>query len=81
MRAPSFAGALALTLAMAAAAFAGCFSPQQPACAFSCGPAGECPADYTCGADDLCHRNDGVGLCLLPPQDAASDAAASDAGD
>jgi len=81
MRIRSFGAALALALGVAGAAFAGCFSPQQPACAFSCGPAGECPADYTCGADDLCHRNDGVGQCLLAPQDAAADGTAAEAGD
>ena len=64
-----FMGGLALAVGAAA-----CFSPQQPACAFSCGPAGACPADFTCGADDLCHRNDGHGLCLLAPQDAGQDA-------
>jgi hypothetical protein len=79
MRAHLLVGGLALTLAVAAAA---CFSPQQPACAFSCGPAGECPADTTCGGDGLCHRNDGHGLCLLPPQDGGSDAAeTADASD
>jgi hypothetical protein len=72
MRARLFVGGLALALAVAAAA---CFSPQQPACAFSCGPAAACPVDYTCGGDGLCHRDDGHGLCLLAPQDGGSDAA------
>jgi hypothetical protein len=72
MRARSFVGGLALALGVAAAA---CFSPQQPACAFSCGPAGECPADYACGADNLCHRDDGLGQCLIAPQDGGPDAA------
>ncbi len=76
MRARLFIGGLALALAVAAAA---CFSPQQPACAFSCGPAGACPADFTCAADNLCHRNDGHGLCLLPPQDGGETSDAHDA--
>jgi hypothetical protein len=87
MRTRSFVGGLALAVAVAAAVVAGCFSPQQPACAFSCGPAGECPTDYTCGGDGLCHRDDGVGQCLLAPQDggqdssddSSDDASASDA--
>jgi hypothetical protein len=72
MRARQFVGGLALALAVAGAA---CFSPQQPACAFSCGPGDACPADFTCRGDGLCHRDDGHGLCLLPPQDGGSDAA------
>lgn len=71
MRARISVAGLALALAVAAAA---CFSPQQPACAFSCGPAGACPADFTCASDNLCHRNDGHGLCLLAPQDGGPDA-------
>jgi hypothetical protein len=52
-------GALATTSA--------CFSPQEPACAFSCATDGICPASYACGSDGLCHRDDGVGVCGLDP--------------
>jgi hypothetical protein len=65
--------ALAAALAATGAA---CFSPEQPACAFACGPASACPPAYACGADDLCHRADGQGQCLLSPEDAAADASA-----
>jgi len=54
-----------LPLALAAA----CFSPKEPACAFSCATDGLCPSSYTCGSDGLCHRADGVGICLLNPVD------------
>lgn len=51
-----------------------CFDPLKPACAFACGPGGACPDEYTCGADDLCHRTDGVGQCTLSsPQDGGND--------
>jgi hypothetical protein len=75
---------LALVVAVAAtaaagAALPGCFSPRQPGCAFSCAADGICPADYTCGDDGFCHRDDGQGFCTLTPQnDAAQDA--GDAG-
>ena len=61
---------------------AGCFSPTQPACAFSCATDGLCPTAYTCRSDGLCHRADGVGVCLLDPDDAgaATDAAANGTG-
>jgi hypothetical protein len=75
---PVSAGArVALVLALAALA-AACFSPKQPACAFSCVTDGVCPASYVCGSDGLCHRADGVGVCLLLPVDggAPADAAA-----
>jgi hypothetical protein len=34
-----------------------CYSPAQPDCGFICGSNGECPDDYTCAADGICHRN------------------------
>jgi hypothetical protein len=50
-----------------------CFSPRQPACAFSCVADGQCPAGYTCSATDgWCHRDDGP--------DAACDPSLVDAG-
>jgi hypothetical protein len=70
-----------VALAFAAGA-AGCFSPTQPACAFSCATDGLCPAAYTCRSDGLCHRADGKGVCLLGPDDAgaATDTAANGTG-
>jgi hypothetical protein len=51
-----------------------CFSPKEPACAFSCAVDGLCPTSYTCGSDGLCHRDDGKGVCLLGPDDAGAPA-------
>ncbi len=59
---------VALVVSVLSAASAGCFSPHQPACAFSCVDDGRCPADYTCADDGLCHRDDGTGTCDLPSQ-------------
>jgi hypothetical protein len=47
---------------------AGCYSPAQPSCAFSCVANGVCPDGFRCGADGLCHRNDGQGTCNIPSQ-------------
>ncbi|HEU0036508.1 MAG TPA: hypothetical protein VFQ53_38110 [Kofleriaceae bacterium] len=34
----------------------GCYDLPKPACGFRCGPAGECPEDYACNAEDgRCH--------------------------
>ena len=44
-------------LAVGLATLAGCYSPPQPDCGFSCTRNGECPADYTCASDGVCHRN------------------------
>ena len=69
---------------VATATFGGCFAPREPACAFSCGPGDACPTDYACGTDNVCHRVDGLGMCLIAPQNdggpSGADAAA-DAGD
>ena len=62
---PAFVLVVFLVLGLAAA----CFSPKEPACAFSCVTDGLCPASYVCGSDGLCHRADGVGMCLLNPVD------------
>ena len=62
---------LVLTVCMTIGA---CFSPKEPACAFSCATDGLCPTAYTCGSDGLCHREDGKGVCLLGPDDAAAPA-------
>jgi hypothetical protein len=50
-----------------------CFSPKEPACAFSCAADGECPPSYTCGSDNLCHRADGQGVCTFEPVDASAE--------
>jgi hypothetical protein len=59
-----------------------CFSPDEPACAFSCVTDGICPTAYACGSDGLCHRDDGVGVCGLDPLVHPGDAGlhATDAG-
>jgi len=65
---------LALAVFVAAlATAAACFSPKEPACAFSCATDGTCPASYVCGSDNLCHRADDAGTCLLDPVDGGSD--------
>jgi hypothetical protein len=64
---------VALVLALAVLAVA-CFSPKEPACAFSCVTDGLCPASYVCASDGLCHRADGVGVCLLTASDAGAPA-------
>jgi hypothetical protein len=67
--------AMAFGLGLGAGA---CFSPNQPACAFSCAEAGACPSGYTCGADKFCHKEGATGIC--PLDDAGSvDAAPHDA--
>jgi hypothetical protein len=69
-------------LVVTAVATPACFSPRQPACAFSCAkPPHTCPSDYLCGDDGFCHR-DGVpadGTCdRRPEEDASPDAGAAD---
>ena len=34
-----------------------CYSPPQPDCGFACRHSGECPSDYFCAPDAICHRN------------------------
>ena len=64
-----------LVLALLLSALGGaCFSPKEPACAFSCATDGLCPTSYACGSDGLCHRDDGKGVCLLGPDDAGAPA-------
>jgi hypothetical protein len=80
-RARSVAVAVAaMALALALAAGLSCFSPLQPACAFSCAVDHLCPASYTCADDGFCHRSDGQGICLLGSVDAAPDAGVGDGG-
>jgi hypothetical protein len=79
---------VARSLALLLLGLTGCFSPKQPACAFSCADDGICPAGYSCQADRVCHRDDDPdGACVIPPQqidgsDApVADGGAADAGD
>lgn len=44
-------------LAICLALMAACYSPAQPDCGFACGRSGECPSDYFCAPDGICHRN------------------------
>ena len=67
-----------LLAALIAVAAASCFSPKQPACAFSCADDGACPVGYSCQADGVCHRDGDQGTCKIPSQVDASDA--GDAG-
>ncbi|HXU05771.1 MAG TPA: hypothetical protein VN903_32675 [Polyangia bacterium] len=72
---------LALLLLLGAAAVASCYSPKQPACAFSCADDGLCPSGYSCGTDGVCHRDDGQGTCNIAPQVDAGLDAGGDGGD
>ena len=65
---------LRLVALLAVAAAVGCYSPKQPACAFSCVDDGVCPAGFTCQADGVCHRDDSQGTCTIPSQIDAGDA-------
>ncbi|HXI58167.1 MAG TPA: hypothetical protein VNO55_19005 [Polyangia bacterium] len=72
----------ALALPVLAVTTPACFSPRQPACAFSCAKAPHsCPSDYLCGDDGFCHR-EGVppdGTCdQQPDEDAGPDAGPAD---
>jgi hypothetical protein len=51
---------------------AACYSTPQPNCTFKCGPNADCPANYACDTDGVCHLISGNTLlaCNLP--DAAS---------
>jgi len=65
---------LRLVALVAVATAAGCYSPKQPACAFSCVDDGVCPAGFTCQSDGVCHRDDSPGTCTIPSQiDAGAD--------
>jgi len=65
----------ALLFALAAISIAGCFNPDQPVCAFSCGPDNLCPDGYQCQADGFCHKAGHTGACPL-----FTDAAVPDLG-
>src|SRR5829696_5677668 len=54
MTARDVSSRLLLTIALVAV---GCYDVPKPDCGFRCGPAGACPSDYTCGADDHCRLN------------------------
>ena len=73
---------LRIALLLAVATGASCYSPRQPACAFSCADDGLCPSGYSCQADGVCHRDDSPGgTCDIPPQIDAGDAGADGPGD
>jgi len=67
-------------LAFLLLAAAGCYSPRQPACAFSCIEDGACPAGYSCQADGVCHRDGDQGTCAIPSQIDASQDLVQEAG-
>lgn len=50
-----------------------CYNPTIGEGDFLCGPAGECPQNWTCGADQRCHRlavpSDGAPSDTAPPVD------------
>lgn len=60
---------------------AGCFSPDNPDCAFTCGSFNnfDCPTDYSCNRGDTsvcdslhtcyCYRKDFTGVCPFPQPD------------
>lgn len=43
-------------LAICLGLLAACYSPPQPDCGFACKRSGECPTDYFCAPDGICHR-------------------------
>jgi hypothetical protein len=53
-------------LVAALVSFAGCFEPDEPLCAFSCGDNGLCPDDYMCLADGYCHLHGDPTACVFP---------------
>jgi hypothetical protein len=75
-----------LTLLALSTAVAGCFSPREAPCAFTCVSAEKlCPEGYLCGDDGLCHRITAPGdegICLLnpPPDGGTNSALSTDAG-
>jgi len=60
-------------LAICLGLMSACYSPPQPDCGFTCGRSGECPGDYFCGTDGVCHRN-GTPANLICMVDARIDA-------
>jgi hypothetical protein len=51
-----------------------CYRLPEPDCGFVCGAGGACPADYTCGADNVCRRTAATSDAVCPKADAAPDA-------
>jgi hypothetical protein len=62
----AFAACACIALATA------CYSTPQPNCSFVCGPNNECPADYACGMDHICHRLSGNVLLACEVADGPS---------
>jgi hypothetical protein len=60
-------------LAICLGLMSACYSPPKPDCGFTCGRSGECPDDYSCAADGVCHRN-GSPANLICMADARVDA-------
>jgi hypothetical protein len=59
-----------LALIAAVLVLAGCFSPDQPLCAYSCGDTDpKCPDNYVCLSDGYCHLHGDPTAC--PYSDAA----------
>jgi hypothetical protein len=85
--------ALGLTLGSAGLAMPACYHVPEPPCGFRCGPAGECPADYTCSSlEPRCHLDgtdpalrcdgtDGPDAAIDSPSDSPIDAAIDTAVD
>jgi hypothetical protein len=59
-RATVLLGALALSASILSP---GCFSVDEPICAYKCGTGNICPDDYTCMDDGYCHKNGTTGSC------------------
>jgi hypothetical protein len=53
----------AIALLGAATLGSGCFSVDEPICAYKCGTGNICPDDYSCMADGYCHKNGTTGAC------------------
>jgi hypothetical protein len=75
---------LLVAAAAALSGVAGCYKTPKPNCTFSCGSSGECPTDYMCGPDQVCHlvqSGGGLAACDHPFDDAApvADAPQTDA--
>lgn len=55
-RRATVASVLHRILAICLGLISACYSPPQPDCGFACKRSGECPTDYVCAPDGICHR-------------------------
>ncbi len=55
-RRDTVASVLHRILAICLGLISACYSPPQPDCGFACKRSGECPTDYFCAPDGICHR-------------------------